>query len=449
MRIFISFSSRDRKKATQISDRLKEEGHEVVTDSTQIKSGDNISKRVLDSLQEADAILALISRNSLRSEGVRTELTTLAFRQISKQQQRIVPILLDDTSAPSYLSDYPYLDFHIDFETGLDRLVMLLSKKSVDSVSDRKREFGKRRRTSYGPQIADLQQALRSGRLTLICGAGVSIGAGIPNWKELLVDLLGRMMERIAENHSLNLDSEKGREFQERYGDSALIVGKYLKNNLGKDFGNELRNALYSDDVAGCDMIDAIVSLARPQRDGKPLDSIITFNFDALIEENLDKANIPNRAIYTEAIKHETHELPVYHVHGYLPRSGKISPSQELVFSEDAYHSHFMDPFSWSNLMQLSKLHQNTCLFIGLSMTDPNLRRLLDVSRRKNPIKALSHYVIKKTPTFSGKTDSIDDVARLLEEQDANALGLNVIWVDSFEEIPALLHRIVEQDAHK
>jgi hypothetical protein len=34
-------------------------------------------------------------------------------------------------------------------------------------------------------------------------------------------------------------------------------------------------------------MIDAISDLARPQRDGKPLDSIITFNFDSLIEENL------------------------------------------------------------------------------------------------------------------------------------------------------------------
>jgi len=442
MRIFISFSTRDRKKAHNIIDRLKEVGHEIVTDSSQIKSGDNISKRVYESLQEADAILALVSRNSLQSEGVRTELTALAFRQISKQQQRIVPILLDDTSAPSYLSEYPCLDLFHDFDAGLNLLVNLLSETSEAAFSDRKREFGKPRQPRYDSQILNLQHELRSGRLTLMCGAGVSVGAGIPNWKELLVDMLGRMMERIAENHAINLDSAKGREFQERYGESALIVGKYLKNNLGKDFGSELREALYADDPRGCALVDAIVSLARPQRDGKPLDSIITFNFDGLIEENLNKANIGNRAIYTEAVKHNTNELPIYHVHGYLPRKGKISPTQELVFSEDAYHNHFTDPFSWSNLVQLSKLSQNTCLLIGLSMTDPNLRRLLDVSRRKNPIKALTHTIIKKTPTFTGKTDTIDDLARLLEEQDANALGLNVIWVDDFHEIPPLLRKI-------
>jgi len=444
MRVFISFSVRDRKKATWITDRLKEEGHEVVTDSTQIRPGDNISKRVYESLDEADAILALVSRNSLRSEGVRTELAALAFGQISKQQQRIVPVLLDDTSAPSYLSEYPYLDLSGDFETGLERLVHLLSDTSGEVFSERKRQFGKKRKTSYEAQISDLQQELRCGRLTLICGAGVSIGAGIPNWKDLLVDLLGRMMERIAQNHSLNLASDKGREFQERYGDSALIVGKYLKNNLGKDFGAELRDALYSGNPVGCSLIDAIISLARPQRDGKPLDSIITFNFDALIEENLNRANIPNRAIFTDAVKHQTNELPVYHVHGYLPRKGKIAPAQELVFSEDAYHNQFTDPFSWSNLVQLTKFSQNTCLFIGLSMTDPNLRRLLDVSRRKNPVKALNHYVIKKTPTFTGKTDSIDDLARLLEEQDANALGLNVLWVESFEDIANMLLRLAD-----
>ena len=43
----------------------------------------------------------------------------------------------------------------------------------------------------------------------------------------------------------------------------------------------------------------------------------------------------------------------------------------EVVFSEDAYHSQFMEPFSWSNLIQLNKLGQSTCLFVGLSLTDP------------------------------------------------------------------------------
>jgi hypothetical protein len=61
-----------------------------------------------------------------------------------------------------------------------------------------------------------------------------------------------------------------------------------------------------------------------------------------------------------------------------------LHKENQIVFSEDSYHDQFVDPFSWSNLTQLNKFTQNTCLFIGLSMTDPNLRRLLDVAVRRD-----------------------------------------------------------------
>jgi len=132
--------------------------------------------------------------------------------------------------------------------------------------------------------------------------------------------------------------------------------------------------------------------------------------------------------------------FPFYHVHGYLPRSGRIPADSEMVFSEDAYHSQFIDPFSWSNLIQLTKLTQNTCLFVGISLTDPNMRRLLDVAWRKNHDKKRSHYIIKRNPFLSDGV--LDEVSKLLEEQDANALGLNVAWVKEWHEIPLFLNAI-------
>ena len=114
----------------------------------------------------------------------------------------------------------------------------------------------------------------------------------------------------------------------------------------------------------------------------------------------------------------------------------------EVVFSEDAYHSQFIEPFSWSNLIQLNKLSQNTCLFIGLSLSDPNLRRLLDVANRKNPDKILNHYLIKKAPNNGTTSDTMDDLALLLEQQDANDLGLNIIWIKDFTEVSGILEKI-------
>ncbi len=95
------------------------------------------------------------------------------------------------------------------------------------------------------------------------------------------------MMERISKDYSLNLGSKAAGEFQRRNGGSSLILGKYLKNNLGNDFESEVRDALYIAQPIRSRLIESIVQLARPQRDGRPLDSIVTFNFDGLIEENL------------------------------------------------------------------------------------------------------------------------------------------------------------------
>ena len=249
------------------------------------------------------------------------------------------------------------------------------------------------------------------------------------------------MMERIAKDHSLDLGKKEASEFQKRHATSSLILGKYLKNNLGRDFAEEMRDALYASKPTKSALIDAIVELSSPQRDVRPLDSIITFNFDALIEESLSSNNISNKSIFSEEINHELNQLPIYHVHGYLPRTGKVASQTEIVFSEDAYHSQFIDPFSWSNLIQLNKLTQNTCLFVGISLTDPNMRRLLDVAWRKNPDKTLSHYIIAKLP-HSSKVDILDEVSKLLNEQDANALGLNVVWIDDFSEVPRVLREI-------
>lgn len=441
MRIFISYSHQDKPTVDLITARLKEAGHEVWIDHLKLRPGDNISQKIYEGIGSADAILVVVSANALRSKWMLQEFSSLALSELSKREPKIIPVLLDDSAVPSYLSNYLYLDLSRDTAGGLEKLVHsleIVQRKEADAP----RRSSEQRTDSLAGQVAALGGALKSGRLTLVCGAGVSVGAGIPVWNQLLLRLLESMIERLSKDHSLNLGSNAAEEFNNRHGASSLILGKYLKNNLGKDFGKKVRDALYSAKPTTCDLIDAIVDLSRPQRDGKPLDSIVTFNFDGLIEENLTAATILNRAIYTEAIKHDPNELPVYHVHGYLPRTGKIPDETDIVFSEDAYHSQFIDPFSWSNLIQLNKLTQNTCLFVGVSLTDPNLRRLLDVAWRKNPDKTLSHYILKKRPRFGTKDDVLDDLARLLEEQDANALGINVIWVDDYDEIPTLLRSV-------
>ena len=437
MRIFVSYSHRDAPVVEQIVLRLQAEGHTVWVDTRELQAGDNLQRKIEKEVKAADVLLVVVSTNSFRSRWVQYEFSAMALGELSKGERRIIPLKIDQSNVPSYLADRVYVDLSENFEVGLERLVESLRRfdsSTAGSPTERAMSAVDNRRI----HAEKLRQALRAGRLSLVCGAGVSVAAGVPAWGDLLIRLLGRMMERISKDHSLRIEPKAAAEFQRRHGSSSLILGKYLKNNLGRDFQSEMRDALYASNPTSSQLIESIVRLSRPQRDGKPLDSIITFNFDCLIEENLRASSIPNHPIFSEAISHGSHEMPVYHVHGYLPRLDQLPPDGDLVFSEDAYHSQFLDPFSWSNLVQLNKLTQNTCLFVGISLTDPNMRRLLDVAWRKNPDKALSHYIVKKIPRFSDG-DVLDEVTKLLEEQDANALGLNVVWFDEFSEVSRFL----------
>lgn len=441
MRISLSASSRDARAAELVAACLQAEGHEVLRNARAGKSRREAEQEVPDPAGEAEIHLVLVSAGALHSPRLTQEFSALALAELSGQRHRVVLLRLDDSPVPSQLSDYAQIDLSGDIDAGLQTLLA-----AIDAPA-RREVFAERRRSeqrdeNLASQLAALRSALRSGRLTLVCGAGVSVDAGIPEWNLLLLNLLESMIERLSRDHALNLDRHAAEYLNRRHGASSLILGRYLKNNLGKDYVRKVRDTLYSRKPTGCALIDAIVDIARPERDGKPLDSIITFNFDALLEENLARANIRTRAIYSEAVRHDPNELPVYHVHGYLPRSGKIPEGVEIVFSEDAYHKQFIDPFSWSNLIQLNKLTQNTCLFVGVSLTDPNLRRLLDVAWRKNPDKTIGHYAIKKLPRSQDAGNPFDDLARLLEEQDANTLGVNLIWVDDYPQVPGVIRGI-------
>ncbi|HEX6746421.1 MAG TPA: SIR2 family protein [Longimicrobium sp.] len=442
MRILMSYSPKDSPVVGEIAQHLIGHGHNVWVDWFKPASEENIigEIRLLFERVSVDAVILVASKNSFRSADVQRQFSAIAFQQVSNRELRIILVRIDHSEFPGYLPTHVYIDMAGDFESGLATLTTTLDGITESGGADISTGAtpGKDGR---GAQIRKLREAFGRGRLTLVCGAGVSVEAGIPSWRKLLVRLLRSMMHRIAETHALTLDDEAADEFDRRHGSSSLIVGKYLKNTLGNEFLRELRDALYAAPPGSSKLLECIGRMVKPERDRLPFDSIITFNFDDLIEETLRSNGTKACPIYSEELTHKSDEIPIYHVHGYLPRQAKIPETSNIVFSEDAYHSQFIDPFSWSNLIQLTKLTHTTCLLVGISLKDPNLRRLLDVAMRRRVDKTPSHYILREIPRMSNG-DGLDRVAKLLEEQDANTLGLNVIWFNYFPEIPAILDEI-------
>lgn len=436
MKVFLSYSLFDKIVAKDISIRLEKEGHSILH-PIKVKEGDNYITKINDELENAEAFIIVLSNSAKESTRVQREISSIVFGELSKRNRIVIPVIIDNVELPQYLANYLYVDLTVDFENGIDRIVQSLANIRVQSYIQNKTE----KRLHY-KIITELSNKLKDGRLTLVVGAGCSNGAGVPKWDELLARLLESMLKKMNSDDSNSFSEVLSHEFQKRYNPTPLIIGKYLESYFGENFLIELRNALYKNNPITCETIDAIVNLSRPQRVGKSLDSIITFNYDSLIEENLERNKIEHKVIYKEGVRNTPQEIPIYHVHGYLPRIGEFTEDNGIVFSEESYHSQFIDPFNWSNLILLNKLSQNTCLFIGFSMTDPNLRRLLDVANRKNPSKSLNHYIINPIPNMSRPGDIIDEFAMILEEMDLVELGLNVIWIENFKEIHEILNEV-------
>jgi hypothetical protein len=69
------------------------------------------------------------------------------------------------------------------------------------------------------------------------------------------------------------------------------------------------------------------------------------------------------------------------------------------------------------------------------------LREISQAERRIIPIRIDQSAVPKRLPQLPDETVP-DELSKLLEEQDANALGLNLIWIEDYSELPEVLGKI-------
>jgi len=464
MKVFISHPKENTDFAKKLAAALRKKKFETWVDVSDLKIGDNIFETISQRIKDSDFIIVVLSKAFARAKGVHAELSAYLTKEVATKRNTILPVLIEDCEIPVMLRDRFYADFRGSFEVGLDALVNTLSheKRRTPTTREKAAAIKENTESSIELQLEKIRNEYSNGNLSIFCGAGVSLDAGLPSWSVLLESLLRRAFsteKTLSTNLDPELQASLAKLYQKSLNLSPLMIAQYLKNMLGKDFLRSLRDELYPQTPRPSKLIAAIVDLCRPRRSRNCLRSIITFNFDDLIEQALSKDKIKHKAIFHEGQRCGATELPIYHVHGFLPQSGTITSDNEVVFSEDAYHSQFIDSFSWANLVQLNHLNQNSCVFIGLSMTDPNLRRLLDVSMRKNPDRVLNHYVVKRKYVVAemraqleklGVKDSEDyfseefvKITETLEQQDAKNLGLNAIWIDDYAEVPGILGRLV------
>jgi hypothetical protein len=321
-------------------------------------------------------------------------------------------------------------------------------------------------------KIEILKSLYKKGQFSFFLGAGVSSSAGMPDWNTLLNSLFVTYLTNEFDNETKILDTDIN-QIVERLNEidepSALMAARYLRKGLDNSvtesevFNKTITQNLYklrdTTKKIDSDLIQSIAEMCMPLRTGAKVKSVVTYNFDDLIERQLEKQSIRHHSIYTDNEFIDPDELPIYHVHGFLPEDTKAYEALDkstLVFSEEGYHLMYSDSYHWSNLVQLSNLRDNHCLMVGLSMTDPNLRRLLDISSRNSD--KTRHFAFMKRLTienFANKDgkkviDNTDGAQKFLDrhhnlnEEIMRELGVSIIWYTGYEDIPEILREIVK-----
>lgn len=346
--------------------------------------------------------------------------------------------------------------------------------------------------------IEDLRKAYTGGNLAIYAGAGVSVGSGLPSWQNLVLAMyLSALSKRSVNPRKINPSYLFATAEWHLEGNhepleiTARKLRRYYDDN--DDFIQHLWETLYAGFLDACasrrvgpDVIcsnnktlEAIARLCKASTEGiKGVKSVISYNYDSLLEIAL--GDHPYQSIY-ESERLESGRMPIYHVHGFVPLNIADLKSHDIVFTEDQYHQSAKDAYSWSSLIQIQTLSSATGIMVGLSLSDRNMRRLLDAVSQmpirsknyallkkpdwRNPDEAdlnminemawtyyrqfdqgTSGFVLDSETDWKGQIKGIVEVIRRedLEQQTfiLEQLGVHPIWYAEYSEIPGFLDTI-------
>ncbi len=330
--------------------------------------------------------------------------------------------------------------------------------------------------------LARLQKAWRDRKLVLCLGAGVSIPYGLPPWNELvltlLIDEFSKMFKDLLEHYRRPFGSW----LAETFGLTPLMLARLAQKQFESaprsgsfaEYVREMMYLSYREPPHATALAVIACLIKRSESQGRSIPLVITLNFDNLLELELEKKGVAARSIHS-ARRTDGEGLPILHPHGFLPKDGD-TPQTELVFAEEEYHQLSYSTVHWAQIELLHALRTYTVLFVGLSMSDPNLRRLLDATRAGASDTEPVHFLFRQrydlTPTqrrraaetidervrsqvrgpnppvLKSPADFEDAITRMLavpSEYDQSLfadMGVHVIWYNAHDDIPAMLGQI-------
>jgi hypothetical protein len=270
--------------------------------------------------------------------------------------------------------------------------------------------------------------------LTLIVGAGASMEAELPSWPTLIRTLL----ESVAEEHLDEAHRSAWLDEIAREGPlAAAAVAKALSRSE-TDFRDRVKSALYGTRPAAHYFPQALAQqIAWLKEQLGPTLVIATGNYDGLLEQALRDRGFVTHS-YVRWRQEPIGSAAVYHLHGRLMPG--YSATGRIVLAEDDY-AEVQYPGSWQERFMRNALESSVCIFVGLSLTDPNLIRWLYRYSTESPTETrhVALFVRQAAPWLDPY------VRRGLEmatKERWRRCGVEAVWADFFGESAQFIHEI-------
>lgn len=358
-----------------------------------------------------------------------------------------------------------------------------------------------------GIDITDIKNKgyLHSNPWTLVVGAGICQGI-LPNWFDLTRKIFNKCFRENLDEKQFKVFIDKSSFSLDSVIQSSLNQHLKIKGTINS-FSEILQEELYFDLLENarknnveepiikmfystksfteeevfkvCDFFDnnygnsTVVKLVKvlieKHSTTRLPQSIITFNADSLlyalltiynIKDNYDKTGVYKRVEkeYSQVVRPFEiwgDKIPIFHLHGaisptnpdkYTKRDVKLRDGRNnLVFWESTYTKIAGSMFSWAQTNFLYNSLSTSFVFLGMSMSDPNIRKWLSWSTENlnlqieeftgNKVTLLKHLWIRPLPTEKFEKD--------FYESSLSHLSVKIGWIPSWGELENGLKNIL------
>jgi hypothetical protein len=291
------------------------------------------------------------------------------------------------------------------------------------------------------PYLGEIFTTLKRKRehLTLVVGAGVSMNASLPSWS----GLVWNMAEDIKDEKLKQMLRDPSTDTLERRAETAIHIACAANKNINPF--EVIRDALYPQAKVPTPGLLSL-SIGRLVALYFPNVSVLTTNFDLVLEEAfanyLKDIDIQPFSIdsYTEwqSSEADPKRLGVLHLHGVIRQQG-LPPLRPVVLTDSDFLEHGVRVRSAVS----SAIATGTTLFVGLSLTDPNIvGPLYESSKSKSPRSERYGLFVPRLHGGGYTADEHAGYALASAEFLKTKLELRPIFLKSYSQLNQLLSEL-------